>query len=62
MAKAKEEVTTEVKETTTKEVSVKEMIESLEIQYAEYLKNIELNKTMALKAQGALEILKQIKE
>jgi len=59
MAKAK------TKETTTpteRKPNIKETIEVLTTQAKEYLEKAEYFKTMALKAQGALEVLSQVGE
>ena len=61
---------TKVKENNVKDVEVtevkddkvdpKEAIETLRVQLQDHLKQSEYHKTMALKAQGALEVLLQL--
>ena len=52
---------TEVKEDKiSKEDEVKNAIESLKVQLAEHKKQAEHHTTMAVKAQGALEVLVQL--
>lgn len=48
-------------ENQAKPVTIKEMIDSLELQMKDFVAKVEANKVMALKAEGALEVLKQIK-
>tara|TARA_Y100000310_G_C20434687_1_gene693173 strand:+ start:524 stop:745 length:222 start_codon:yes stop_codon:yes gene_type:complete len=45
----------------SKPVTIKEMIDSLELQMKDFAQKAEANKVMALKAEGALEVLRQIK-
>ena len=66
MSKAKEtEVVEEVKtnnvaEPVNKDVKAKEAIETLRVQLREHLQQTEHHRTMATKAQGALEVLLQL--
>ena len=66
MSKAKEtEVVEEVKtnnvaEPVNKDVKAKEAIENLRVQLQEHLRQAEHHRTMATKAQGALEVLLQL--
>ena len=61
----KTEVTEEVKtnnvaEPVKKDVKAKEAIETLRVQLKEHLQQAEYHRTMATKAQGALEVLEQL--
>ena len=66
MGKAKEtEVVEEVKtnnvaEPVNTDVKAKEAIETLRVQLREHLQQVEHHRTMATKAQGALEVLLQL--
>ena len=50
----------EVTEVKDDKVDPKEAIETLRVQLQDHLKQSEYHKTMALKAQGALEVLLQL--
>ena len=66
MSKVKEKIeTAEVEEIKTNgavesEEKAKEAIETLKAQFQEHLKLVEHHRTMATKAQGALEVLLQL--
>ena len=65
MAKATKEVEEEIKtnnvaEPVNKDVKAKEAIETLRVQLKEHLQQVEYHRTMATKAQGALEVLLQL--
>ena len=50
----------EVTEAKDQKLDPKEAIETLKVQLQDHLKQAEQHKTMALKAQGALEVLLQL--
>ena len=65
MSKIKEKVVEEVKTNNVAEpvdidVKAKEAIETLRVQLKEHLQQADYHKTMATKAQGALEVLLQL--
>ena len=62
MSKIKEKVVEEVKNNGVAEpqIKAKEAIETLKLQLEEHLKQAEYHRTMATKAQGALEVLVQL--
>ena len=62
MSKVKENSVkdTEVIETKDKKLDPKEAIETLKVQLKEHLQQAEHHRTMATKAQGALEVLLQL--
>ena len=62
MSKVKENTVKDVEVTQVKDdkVDPKEAIETLRVQLQDHLKQSEYHKTMALKAQGALEVLLQL--
>jgi hypothetical protein len=57
---AEEVKTNNVTETVDKDVKAKEAIEILRTQLQEHLRQVEHHRTMATKAQGALEVLLQL--
>ena len=57
MSKVKEDKTNNVVEPVNK---AKEAIETLRVQLKEHLQQVEYHRTMATKAQGALEVLEQL--
>ena len=57
---AKEDKTNNVVEPVSKGVKAKEAIETLRVQLKEHLQQVEYHRTMATKAQGALEVLLQL--
>ena len=52
--------TNNVAEPVDKDVKAKEAIETLRVQFNEHLQKAEHHRTMATKAQGALEVLLQL--
>ena len=65
MSKKTEQTVEEVKtnnvaETENKDVKAKEAIDTLRVQLREHLQQAEHHRTMATKAQGALEVLLQL--
>jgi hypothetical protein len=52
--------TNNVVEPVNKDVKAKEAIETLRVQLKEHLQQAEYHRTMATKAQGALEVLEQL--
>ena len=59
--KTVEEVkTNNVVEPVNKDVKAKEAIDTLRVQLKEHLQQVEYHRTMATKAQGALEVLLQL--
>tara|TARA_R100000700_G_C3157563_1_gene134436 strand:+ start:144 stop:338 length:195 start_codon:yes stop_codon:yes gene_type:complete len=42
--------------------SISEVLENIKVQHSEHLKKAEYHNTMAIKAQGAIEILSQLEE
>jgi hypothetical protein len=52
--------TNNVAEPVNKDVKAKEAIETLRVQLKEHLQQVEYHRTMATKAQGALEVLLQL--
>ena len=52
--------TNNVVEPVNKDVKAKEAIETLRVQLKEHLQQVEYHRTMATKAQGALEVLLQL--
>ena len=52
--------TNNVVEPVNTDIKVKEAIETLRVQLKEHLQQVEYHRTMATKAQGALEVLLQL--
>ena len=52
----------EVKKELVKEKSNKEVIENLQVQLKDYREKAEYFKTMAIKAEGAIEVLSQLEK
>ena len=52
----------EVKKELVKEKSNKEVIENLQAQFKDYKEKAEYFKTMAIKAEGAIEVLSQLEK
>ena len=50
----------EVVETKDEKLDTKEVIETLKVQLQEHLQKVDQHRTMATKAQGALEVLLQL--
>ena len=57
---AEEVKTNNVTETVDTDVKAKEAIDTLRVQLKEHLQQVEYHRTMATKAQGALEVLLQL--
>ena len=52
--------TNNVVEPVNKDIKAKEAIDTLRVQLKEHLQQVEYHRTMATKAQGALEVLLQL--
>ena len=52
----------EVKKEVTEEKSIKEVIENLQVQFKQYREQADYFKTMAIKAEGAIEVLSQLEK
>ena len=52
----------EVKKEVVKETSNKEVIENLQTQLKDYIEKADYFKTMAIKAEGAIEVLSQLEK
>ena len=52
----------EVKKEEVKQVSNKEVIENLQVQLKDYREKAEHFRTMAIKAEGAIEVLSQLEK
>ena len=52
----------EVKEQVTEEKGIKEAIENLQVQLKQYREQADYFKTMAIKAEGAIEVLSQLEK
>ena len=52
----------EVKEQVTEEKSIKEALENLQVQFKQYREQADYFKTMAIKAEGAIEVLSQLEK
>ena len=52
----------EVKEQVTEEKGIKEVIENLQVQLKQYREQADYFKTMAIKAEGAIEVLSQLEK
>jgi hypothetical protein len=55
-------MTKEVKKEEVKQVSNKEVIENLQVQLKDYREKAEHFRTMAMKAEGAVEVLSQLEK
>ena len=60
MSKVKDDKTNNVVEPVNTDAKAKEAIENLRVQLQEHLRQSEHHRTMATKAQGALEVLLQL--
>ena len=60
MGKVKEDKTNNVVEPVNTDVKAKEAIDTLRVQLREHLQQVAHHRTMATKAQGALEVLLQL--
>ena len=52
----------EIKKEVIKDMSNKEVIENLQTQLKDYIEKAEYFKTMAIKAEGAIEVLSQLEK